>query len=106
MDEGTTCYITLSELEEATNNFSKKIGQGSFGSVYYGKMRDGKEVAVKTMTDSSSHGNRQFVNEVDFKFIPLAFSYLKSDGEQVLLRINFYLQKCNSTKRIVFPEFH
>ncbi|KAK7319082.1 hypothetical protein RJT34_03795 [Clitoria ternatea] len=64
MDEGTTCYITLSELKEATNDFSKKIGKGSFGSVYYGKMRDGKEVAVKTMTDSSSHGNQQFVNEV------------------------------------------
>ncbi|KAJ1402005.1 Serine-threonine/tyrosine-protein kinase, catalytic domain [Sesbania bispinosa] len=64
MDEGTTCYITLSELKEATNNFSKQIGKGSFGSVYYGKMGDGKEVAVKSMTDSSSHGNQQFVNEV------------------------------------------
>ncbi|KAJ1392441.1 Serine-threonine/tyrosine-protein kinase, catalytic domain [Sesbania bispinosa] len=63
MDEGTTCYITLSELKEATNNFSKQIGKGSFGSVYYGKMGDGKEVAVKSMTDSSSHGNQQFVNE-------------------------------------------
>ncbi|WVZ08369.1 hypothetical protein V8G54_021715 [Vigna mungo] len=64
MDEGTACYITLSELKEATNNFSKKIGKGSFGSVYYGKMSDGKEVAVKTMTDLSSYGNQQFVNEV------------------------------------------
>ncbi|KAL1328541.1 hypothetical protein AAHE18_13G380300 [Arachis hypogaea] len=63
-DEGTTCYIALSDLKEATDDFSKKIGKGSFGSVYYGRMKDGKEVAVKTMTDSSSHGNRQFVNEV------------------------------------------
>ncbi|XP_057430165.1 probable LRR receptor-like serine/threonine-protein kinase At1g67720 [Lotus japonicus] len=64
MDEGTAYYIALSELKEATNDFSKKIGKGSFGSVYYGKMRDGKEIAVKTMTDPSSHGNQQFVNEV------------------------------------------
>ncbi|KAI4343355.1 hypothetical protein L6164_010715 [Bauhinia variegata] len=64
MNEGTAYYIALSELKEATNDFSKKIGKGSFGSVYYGKMRDGKEVAVKIMTDSSSHGNHQFVTEV------------------------------------------
>ncbi len=64
MDEGIAYYITLSELEEATQNFSKKIGRGSFGSVYYGKMKDGKEVAVKIMADLSSHGDQQFVTEV------------------------------------------
>ncbi|CAI9093286.1 OLC1v1028753C1 [Oldenlandia corymbosa var. corymbosa] len=64
MDEGVACYIPLSEIEEATSGFSRKIGQGSFGPVYYGKMKDGKEVAVKIMADSSSHGARQFVTEV------------------------------------------
>lgn len=64
MDEGIACYFTLSELEEATNNFSRKIGKGSFGSVYYGKMKDEKEVAVKIMADSSSHGDQQFMTEV------------------------------------------
>lgn len=68
MDEGIACYIGLSELKEATNNLEKKIGKGSFGCVYYGKMRDGKEVAVKIMTDSSTHGNHQFVTEVLFEF--------------------------------------
>lgn len=71
MDEGIACYIGLSELKEATSNFSTKIGKGSFGCVYYGKMRDGKEVAVKIMTDSSSHGNHQFMTEVAFQFKPL-----------------------------------
>lgn len=63
-DEGVSYYIPLSELEEATKNFSKKIGKGSFGTVYYGQMKDGKEVAVKIMADSSSHVARQFVTEV------------------------------------------
>ena len=78
MDEGTAYYITLSELKEATNNFERKIGKGSFGSVYYGRMKDGKEVAVKSMTDSSSHGNQQFVNEVVFKIHLLIISEFES----------------------------
>ncbi|XP_039034540.1 probable LRR receptor-like serine/threonine-protein kinase At1g67720 [Hibiscus syriacus] len=64
LDEGVAYCISLSDLEEATNNFSKKIGEGSFGSVYYGQLKDGKEVAVKTMGDSSSHLNKQFATEV------------------------------------------
>ncbi|KAA8529689.1 hypothetical protein F0562_034211 [Nyssa sinensis] len=64
MDEGGAYNIPLFDIEEATNNFSKKIGKGSFGPVYYGKMKDGKEVAVKIMADSSSHGTQQFVTEV------------------------------------------
>lgn len=64
MDERIAYCITFTELEEATNNFSKKIGRGSFGPVYYGKMKDGKEVAVKIMADSSSHGTKQFVTEI------------------------------------------
>ncbi|KAH6798721.1 Leucine-rich repeat protein kinase family protein [Perilla frutescens var. frutescens] len=64
MDEGVAYYIPLPDIETATNYFSKNIGKGSFGPVYYGKMKDGKEVAVKTMADSSSHGTKQFVTEV------------------------------------------
>ncbi|XP_038989699.1 probable LRR receptor-like serine/threonine-protein kinase At1g67720 isoform X1 [Phoenix dactylifera] len=57
-------YISLTEIEEATCKFSKKIGEGSFGTVYYGKMKDGKEVAVKVSADSTSSGTQQFINEV------------------------------------------
>lgn len=64
MDEGVSYYFSLAEIEAATSGFSKKIGKGSFGPVYYGKMKDGKEVAVKMMADSSSHGTQQFVTEV------------------------------------------
>ncbi|XP_061376636.1 putative serine/threonine-protein kinase-like protein CCR3 [Gastrolobium bilobum] len=41
--------FTLAELVAATNNFSfeNKIGAGSFGVVYRGKLSDGREVAIK-----------------------------------------------------------
>ena len=39
----------MEELKYATKDFSKscKIGQGGFGTMYRGKLRDGTVVAVK-----------------------------------------------------------
>ncbi|KAI4312023.1 hypothetical protein MLD38_036879 [Melastoma candidum] len=50
----------------ATNNFdvTNKLGQGGFGSVYKGKLSDGREVAVKRLASSSSQGIEEFKNEV------------------------------------------
>ncbi|KAJ0038647.1 hypothetical protein Pint_23625 [Pistacia integerrima] len=91
MDEGVAYYISLSELEIATEHFSKKIGQGSFGSVYYGKMKDGKEIAVKTMADSSSHATKQFVTEVALlsrihhrNLVPL-IGYCEEEEQRILV---------------------
>ncbi|XP_044482088.1 putative serine/threonine-protein kinase-like protein CCR3 [Mangifera indica] len=44
-----TEIFSLSELAAATNSFSSenKIGSGSFGSVYKGKLQNGREVAIK-----------------------------------------------------------
>ncbi|KAF6153642.1 hypothetical protein GIB67_027509 [Kingdonia uniflora] len=41
--------FSLSQLANATNNFSleNRIGSGSFGTVYKGKLFDGREVAIK-----------------------------------------------------------
>ncbi|GJM99005.1 hypothetical protein PR202_ga16062 [Eleusine coracana subsp. coracana] len=42
------------------------IGQGGFGPVYYGRLEDNIEVAVKTRSESSSsHGLDQFLAEVE-----------------------------------------
>lgn len=65
IDDGLdVVHITFTEIEEATQDFSTKIGKGSFGNVYYGKLKDGKEVAVKILADASYHGTKQFENEV------------------------------------------
>lgn len=61
--EAAHCFM-LSEIEDATRNFEKKIGSGGFGVVYYGKLKDGREIAVKVLTSDSYQGKREFSNEV------------------------------------------
>ncbi|KAK4260797.1 hypothetical protein QN277_003868 [Acacia crassicarpa] len=55
------------ELQDATNNFdlSYKLGDGGFGSVYYGKLQDGREVAVKHLFNHNYKRVEQFMTEVD-----------------------------------------
>ncbi|KAF8040290.1 hypothetical protein BT93_B2505 [Corymbia citriodora subsp. variegata] len=55
------------ELEEATNNFaaSNELGDGGFGTVYYGKLRDGREVAVKRLYERNYWRVKQFMHEVE-----------------------------------------
>ncbi|KAM3689066.1 hypothetical protein ACJW31_09G017700 [Castanea mollissima] len=61
--EAAYCF-TFSEIEDSTRKFEKKIGSGGFGVVYYGKLKDGKEIAVKVLTSNSFQGKREFSNEV------------------------------------------
>ncbi|RVX01924.1 Rust resistance kinase Lr10 [Vitis vinifera] len=46
-----------------TNNFKNKLGQGGFASVYKGKLRSGRIVAVKMLTMSKAK-EQDFINEV------------------------------------------
>ncbi|KAG6434044.1 hypothetical protein SASPL_105665 [Salvia splendens] len=57
-------YFTLAEIKDTTNNFERRIGSGGFGVVYYGRLPDGKEIAVKRLTNDSFQGKREFTNEV------------------------------------------
>jgi serine/threonine protein kinase len=55
---------SLDEVTIATDNFKIQIGKGGFGPVYYGKLEDGQEVAIKVLDVKSSQGPSEFFNEV------------------------------------------
>ncbi|KAK4376414.1 hypothetical protein RND71_002710 [Anisodus tanguticus] len=70
--EGGSIYFgvpvfSYSELEEATNDFnsSRELGDGGYGTVYYGKLKDGREVAVKRLHEHNCKRMQQFVNEIE-----------------------------------------
>ncbi|KAF5471800.1 hypothetical protein F2P56_008567, partial [Juglans regia] len=60
--------FNCNELKSATNGFhpSTKIGEGGFGSVYKGRLRDGSLVAVKVLSIEldSMRGEREFIAEI------------------------------------------
>ncbi|XP_039129810.1 cysteine-rich receptor-like protein kinase 10 isoform X4 [Dioscorea cayenensis subsp. rotundata] len=58
----------LSTLREATNNFSdaNMLGEGGFGQVYKGALKDGQEIAVKRLSRTSEQGLLELRNEVVF----------------------------------------
>ncbi|KAI8539148.1 hypothetical protein RHMOL_Rhmol09G0158900 [Rhododendron molle] len=69
--EGSSAYFGASvfsyaELEQATDDFdpSKELGDGGFGTVYHGILRDGREVAVKRLYEHNYKRVKQFMNEI------------------------------------------
>ncbi|KAL2644303.1 hypothetical protein R1flu_011890 [Riccia fluitans] len=56
--------FTRKQIKELTENYKTSVGKGGFGSVYYGKLADGREVAVKVRKADSKQGSAEFLNEV------------------------------------------
>ncbi len=77
-NSGGKCQaFTLTQIKQATENFKTTIGIGGFGEVYYGKLVNGQEIAVKTLSTFSHQTEQEFFNEVT-KFYNLKFFYVKS----------------------------
>ncbi|KAK4267566.1 hypothetical protein QN277_024331 [Acacia crassicarpa] len=59
--------FSLKELHSATNNFNydNKLGEGGFGSVYWGQLWDGSQIAVKRLKVWSNKADMEFAVEVE-----------------------------------------
>ncbi|KAJ7537529.1 hypothetical protein O6H91_11G009800 [Diphasiastrum complanatum] len=56
--------FSWNQMNLATNHFTKELGKGSFGPVYFGRLPNGQEIAVKVRSDESQLGADSFQNEV------------------------------------------
>ncbi|XP_057786886.1 PTI1-like tyrosine-protein kinase At3g15890 [Salvia miltiorrhiza] len=59
--------FSLKELQLATNNFNydNKLGEGGFGSVYWGQLWDGSQIAAKRLKSWSSKAEMEFSVEIE-----------------------------------------
>ncbi|KAB2619092.1 G-type lectin S-receptor-like serine/threonine-protein kinase SD2-5 [Pyrus ussuriensis x Pyrus communis] len=60
---GMPIRFSYRDLQTATNNYSVKLGQGGFGSVYQGSLPDGTQLAVKKL-EGIGQGKKEFRAEV------------------------------------------
>ncbi|KAK9750269.1 hypothetical protein RND81_02G183100 [Saponaria officinalis] len=99
-------YDTLSK---ATDRFhpSRKLGEGGFGPVFKGKLVDGREVAVKMLSQHSRQGQREFINEakllarVQHRNVVNLLGYC-THGEHKLLVYEYVLNE--SLDKLLFKE--
>ncbi|KAI3854485.1 hypothetical protein MKW92_043313 [Papaver armeniacum] len=80
-----------------TNSFTEKLGQGGYGSVFKGKLHDGRLVAVKVLFDNSKNDNTgvEFINEVA--------SISRTSHVNIVTLLGFCFDKRN--KRALIYEF-
>ncbi|CAK9198231.1 unnamed protein product, partial [Sphagnum troendelagicum] len=82
---------SLAEVTAMTNNFKQTLGVGGFGTVCYGKLPNGQEVAVKRASPDSHQGAKEFNNEVDLlsrvhhKNLVALVGYCQEGKEQILI---------------------
>lgn len=94
-------WFTYSELEHATDGFSKAnfLAEGGYGSVHRGILPDGQVIAVKQHRTSSSQGDREFCSEVEVlscaqhRNVVLLIGFCVEEGRRLLV----YEYICNGS---------
>ncbi|CAK9189867.1 unnamed protein product [Sphagnum troendelagicum] len=83
--------FTMAELNRMTSNFSEshKIGQGGFGSVYQGKLHDGRLVAIKrakkTRVSTEFENEVNMLSQVEHLNLVKLIGYLEEGDERILV---------------------
>ncbi|XP_073138255.1 LEAF RUST 10 DISEASE-RESISTANCEUS RECEPTOR-LIKE PROTEIN KINASE-like 2.4 isoform X3 [Henckelia pumila] len=81
------------ELKRITTSFNEKLGKGGYGSVYKGKLSDGRLVAVKILDETKDNVN-EFMNEV--------MSISKTSHVNIVALLGFCFER---SKRALVYEF-
>ncbi|CAL5206569.1 unnamed protein product [Lathyrus oleraceus] len=55
---------SYSDIKRMTKGFKDKLGEGGYGSVYKGQLRNGHLVAIKMLGGKSRANGQEFINEV------------------------------------------
>ncbi|KAK1419757.1 hypothetical protein QVD17_29068 [Tagetes erecta] len=61
---GMSNRFSYEEVKTATENFNKKLGEGGFGAVFEGTLKDGSKIAVKCL-EGLGQVNKSFLAEVE-----------------------------------------
>ncbi|XP_077228668.1 rust resistance kinase Lr10-like [Tasmannia lanceolata] len=59
----TPTRYSYSDIKKMTHGFKEKLGKGGFGTVFKGKLRSRRPVAVKMLANSKANG-QDFINEI------------------------------------------
>ncbi|KAL6211196.1 hypothetical protein ACLB2K_016423 [Fragaria x ananassa] len=93
--------FSYSEIQIATKDFSKEnlIGEGGYGHVYKGELKDGREIAAKVRKEASKQGFNEFHSEVyvlsfaRHKNIVMLLGYCCKENQNILV----YEYICNKS---------
>ncbi|XP_023881460.2 calmodulin-binding receptor-like cytoplasmic kinase 2 [Quercus suber] len=95
VSNGQVGNFSLEEIFKATENFSpaNKIGEGAFGTVYKGRLKDGRLVAIKRMKQNKydKRLSLEFKNEIltlsmiEHLNLVRLYGYLEHGDEQMIL---------------------